>query len=111
VSPYPWAVFQRQEIGLLWTLRAILAGTVGPFLFTSAAVLVLKGLSHLGGDLFVGLLMPFCVVLSTAAGLKLLTPALPRLQIVLSVIYFLAMLGLQLWHTLLLWGHIFGEWL
>ena len=92
-------------------LRAILTGVLGPFVFTTAALLLVKGLSYLGSSSLVGVLAPFLVVLSTAAGLKLLTPALSRFRIFLSVAYFLLMLGLQFWYGFLLVGHLFGDWL
>ena len=55
--------------------------------------------------------MAFCPVVSAAAGLRLLTPVLSRFRLVISIVYFAVMLAVQFWYSLLLFGHLFGDWL
>lgn len=87
------------------------AALLVPFVGTTAGVLVLRALGAIGLE-SPGLIVPFITVASTAVGLKLLTPVLGRrYRAAVSVLYFLAMFGMQFSYALMLVGHLFGDWL
>jgi hypothetical protein len=91
----------------------ILGGFLGPFALTAMVLLPAWPIVQItgAGTSLPALLAPFGAIAATALGLKTLTPVLTRFRVLLSIVYFLGMLSLQLLTALYLMGYLFGEWL